>query len=291
MKLATFTHDGSTRVGIVVDNEIIDTRTVTGRPVAMSEFLQKDLANSDTIKNLIDSDQGRILLQEVKLEAPVIRPSKFLAVSLNYAAHFEETKQQQPEYPTLFNKQTSCVIGPGDAIHRPRISDKLDYEGELGFVIGKTCRHVPKDRAHEVIAGYLVVNDVTVRDWQKRSHTWTLGKSFDTHGPIGPWLITSDEIGDPHSLDIRTWVNDDLRQSYNTRDMLFDCFHLVEYLSTVCTLEPGDIISTGTGSGVGYAMSPRSFMKAGDVVKIEIENIGQLSNPVIDEPAETAFIE
>jgi 2-keto-4-pentenoate hydratase/2-oxohepta-3-ene-1,7-dioic acid hydratase in catechol pathway len=243
--------------------------------------------------NLIEkiySDKGRFDLADVKLLAPVPRPGKYFGVSLNYIDHIEETGKEQPEFPTFFNKQITCVIGPGAAIHRPRVSEKLDYEGELGIVIGKRCRHVTKEQAKEVIAGYTVCNDVSVRDWQIRSHTWTLGKSFDTHGPVGPWIVTADEIEDPHNLDIKTWVNSDQRQSHNTSQMIFDCYYLVEYLSTVMTLEPGDIIATGTGSGVGVKMKPRGYMKPGDVVRIEIEEIGVLENPVIEEPEDTVFI-
>jgi len=150
---------------------------------------------------------------------------------------------------------------------------------------------VTREQAPTVIGGYLVCNDVTVRDWQARSDTWTLGKSFDTHGPTGPWIVTPDEIGDPHNLDLRTWVNAELRQSSNTRHLIFDCYYLVEYLSTVMTLEPGDIVSTGTSSGVGVTMKPRGYLKPGDVVRVEIEKIGVLENPVIEEPVDTAFIE
>jgi 2-keto-4-pentenoate hydratase/2-oxohepta-3-ene-1,7-dioic acid hydratase in catechol pathway len=290
MRLATFTYKGKTRVGIVIGDQIIDTLQLTGMPETLVDFLSYDLINSEIIRNLPDTSIQRMPLAEVKLEAPILRPPKFFGIGLNYMDHIEETGQQQPETPTVFNKQSTCVIGPEAYIHKPGVSDKLDYEGELGFVIGKRCRHVPRDRASEVIAGYLVVNDVSVRDWQSRSHTWTLGKSFDTHGPTGPWIVTPDEIGDPHTLDIKTWLNDELRQSSNTRHLLFDCFYLVEYLSTVCTLEPGDIISTGTSSGVGFKMTPRGYMKPGDVVKIEIERIGTLINTVIEEPATTAFI-
>jgi 2-keto-4-pentenoate hydratase/2-oxohepta-3-ene-1,7-dioic acid hydratase in catechol pathway len=150
-------------------------------------------------------------------------------------------------------------------------------------VIGRFCRHVSRERARDVIAGYTIVNDVTVRDWQMRSHTWTLGKSFDTHGPVGPWIVTPDAIGDPHNLDIKTWVNDELRQSSNTSQLQFDCYYLIEYLTTVMTLEPGDIIATGTSSGVGVKMKPRGYMKPGDEVRIYIENIGELRNPVVQE--------
>jgi 2-keto-4-pentenoate hydratase/2-oxohepta-3-ene-1,7-dioic acid hydratase in catechol pathway len=244
----------------------------------------------DRARNATKDSAKRIALSSVKLEAPIKRPPEFLAIGLNYADHVLETKMKKPEFPMFFNKQSSCVTGPGDPIHLPRVSTWLDYEGELGFVIGRRCRHVPADRAHEVIAGYLIVNDVSVRDWQRRAQTMTLGKSFDTHGPIGPWIVTPDEIGNPHKLDLRTLVNDDVRQHSNTSNLIFDCFAQVETLSTVFTLMPGTIISTGTPGGVAAAMNPPEWLKAGDTVTIEIEKIGRLENQVIDEPASTDAI-
>jgi 2-keto-4-pentenoate hydratase/2-oxohepta-3-ene-1,7-dioic acid hydratase in catechol pathway len=231
----------------------------------------------------------RLALDGVRLASPVGRPPKFLAIGLNYRQHVEETGKSLPEHQLWFNKQSTCVIGPGDAIHMPRASDKVDYEGELGFVIGRRCRHVPAERASEVVAGWTIVNDVSVRDWQARTPTMTMGKSFDTHGPMGPWLVTPDEIGDPHALRLRTWVSDDLRQDASTGDMVFDCWEQIAHLSTAFTLEPGDVISTGTPSGVGIAMRPPKLLRAGDVVRIEIEGIGTLENPVIDEPDDTAI--
>ena len=221
------------------------------------------------------------------LEAPIRRPPKVLAVGLNYADHVRETGREAPKVPMIFNKQATSVTGPTGAVHVPRASDRVDWEGELAFVIGKRCRHVPRDRAASVIAGYTIVNDVSVRDWQMRVPTFTMGKSFDTHCPLGPVIVTPDEIGDPHALDLRTWVNDDLRQSSNTRELIFDCYYLVEHLSTAFTLEPGDVVSTGTPSGVGDAMSPPVFLKPGDVVRVAIDGIGELRNPVIAEPADT----
>ena len=159
------------------------------------------------------------------------------------------------------------------------------------MVIGRRCRHVTSLEAPGVIGGFLVVNDVSVRDWQAHSATWTMGKSFDTHGPIGPWVVTADELGNPHGLDIRTWVNGELRQNSNTRHLLFNCYDLVAYLSTAFTLEPGDIIATGTSGGVGFKMSPPSYIGVGDTVRIEIQGIGVLENPVTAEPADSAFIE
>ena len=204
--------------------------------------------------------------------------------------HIEETGGTKPEFPVYFNKQTTCTNGPFDPIHIPRASHRVDYEGELALVIGRRCRHVPKERAADVIAGYMIVNDVSVRDWQQRAPTMTLGKSWDTHGPCGPWIVTADEIGDPHGLALETRVDGELRQSSSTKFLIFDCFDLVSTLSTVCTLEPGDIISTGTPSGVGVAMQPRGYLKSGQRVRIDIENIGWIENPVIEEPADSARI-
>jgi 2-keto-4-pentenoate hydratase/2-oxohepta-3-ene-1,7-dioic acid hydratase in catechol pathway len=223
-------------------------------------------------------------LEEVELLAPVRRPPKFLAIGLNYAAHAEETGRVRPDFPTFFNKQSTCVTGPRAPIHIPPESEQVDYEGELGIVIGRRCRRVPRETARSVIAGYLVVNDVSARDWQYRSPTWTLGKSFDTHGPIGPWLITADEVDDPQDLRIRTYVNDDERQNASTGGMLFGCYEQVAILSSVFTLEPGDVIATGTPAGVGMARTPPEFLKPGDTVRVEIDHLGGLSNPVIAEP-------
>lgn len=291
MKLATYLYKDNRRVGAVVGDEIIDAGDSYTGLQGMTALLQGGNASMIRLQEVIESGRERVAITDIRLDAPVPRPAKFFGVGLNYADHIEETGRDKPEYPTFFNKQTSCIIGPGTPIHRPRASEKLDYEGELGIVIGRRCRHVPAGRATEVIAGYLIVNDVTVRDWQMRSHTWTLGKSFDTHGPTGPWIVSADEIGDPHQLAIQTWLNDELRQSFNTSHLIFNCYQLVEYLSSVMTLEPGDIISTGTGSGVGVKMSPRGYMKPGDLVRIEIEKIGALENPVIEEPRDTAFID
>jgi 2-keto-4-pentenoate hydratase/2-oxohepta-3-ene-1,7-dioic acid hydratase in catechol pathway len=288
MKLIAFTHNNKKQIGAVETEYVIPIED--GGPDNLIDFFTAGDAIRQQLEDRISSRDHRIALENIALEAPIPRPPKFFGVALNYADHIEETGMERPEYPTLFNKQSTCVIGPGEAIHKPRISDKLDYEGELGLVIGKRCRHVPRERAREVVAGYTICNDVTVRDWQARSHTWTLGKSFDTHGPIGPWIVTPDEITDPHSLDIKTWVNEELRQSSNTKHLIFDCDYLIEYLSTVMTLEPGDVIATGTSSGVGVKMKPRGYMKPGDIVRIEIEKIGVLENPVIEEP-DTAFID
>jgi 2-keto-4-pentenoate hydratase/2-oxohepta-3-ene-1,7-dioic acid hydratase in catechol pathway len=235
------------------------------------------------------SDRGDASLQhpleEIRLLAPVI-PRKYLAIGLNYADHIAESGMQAPEFPVFFNKQATCVVGPGEDVHMPRVSTLLDYEGELAVVIGTRCRHVPVESAHEVIAGYTVANDVTVRDWQLRTPTMTIGKSFDTHGPLGPWLVTPDELGDPHDLSIKTYVNDELRQDGSTREMIYDCYQQVSHLSEAFTLEPGDVIATGTPAGIGAVREPfpEGLLKVGDVVRIAIEGIGELRNTVVEEP-------
>jgi 2-keto-4-pentenoate hydratase/2-oxohepta-3-ene-1,7-dioic acid hydratase in catechol pathway len=260
MKLATFTHDGTTRIGVVDGDRVVDLAAAAPElPGEMVAFLEAGEPALKTAREAVASGPF-LALADVSLEAPVLRPPKFLAVGLNYADHVRESGIDAPKHPTIFNKQSTCVTGPADPIHVPRASHVLDYEGELGFVIGKRCRHVSREDAPSVIAGYTIVDDVTVRDWQLRIPTWTMGKSFDTHGPTGPWIVTPDEIGDPHALRLRTWVNDELRQDSNTKELIFDCFALVEHFSTAFTLEPGDVIATGTPSGVGIAMKPPKLL-------------------------------
>ena len=289
MKLITFTHHNKTRVGAVVDGLVIDSKNNTKIPATMLEFLSAGEPALKAMQQQIDSGNNRLALAQVKLHAPVPRPGKYLGISLNYADHIAETGLAKPEYPSFFTKQASCVIGHGDAIHRPKVSDKLDYEGELAFIIGTRCRHVPVDKAAQMIAGFTIANDVSVRDWQFRSPTFTLGKSFDTHGPRGPWLVTSDDISDPHNLELKTWIDDELRQSGNTRQMIFNCYEMIAYLSQAMTLEPGDVICTGTPGGVGVSMTPRGYLKPGQIARIEIEGIGALINPVIAEPDSSVF--
>jgi 2-keto-4-pentenoate hydratase/2-oxohepta-3-ene-1,7-dioic acid hydratase in catechol pathway len=281
MKLATFEIDGSLRVGLIEEEHVADL-SADGWPDDMPSVLEMGTYAITSAAEVAP----RHPLNDVRIVAPVSRPPKFLAIGLNYAAHVAESGMPRPEHQLWFNKQSTCVIGPGEAIEVPDASQLVDYEGELAFVIGQRCRHVTAERAHEVIAGYTIVNDVSVRDWQLRSPTMTMGKSFDTHGPMGPWIVTPDEIGDPHALALRTWVNDELRQDAKTDDLIFNCYEMVEHLSTAFTLEPGDVIATGTPSGVGGAMKPPRFLEAGDVVRIEIENIGVLENHVVAEKAE-----
>ena len=289
MKLVTFTHNNQTRIGAVINDTVVDSLGCAKIPTTMIEFLSAGPKALLAMQELINSGHAHIPLNEVTLNAPIPRPGKYLGIALNYADHIAETGRDQPEYPSFFTKQSSCVIGHNMPIYRPKVSDKLDYEGELAFVIGKRCRHVPVDKAHQVIAGFMIANDVSVRDWQMRSPTMMIGKSFDTCGPLGPWIVTSDEITDPHNLSIKTWVDEELRQNGNTRQMIFNCYEMVAYLSLAMTLEPGDVITTGTPSGVGVKMQPRGYLKLGQTVRIEIENIGTLSNPVIEEPENLAL--
>ena len=282
MRLARYEQAGTVATGVVIDDQVADLGPVD--PVMLLQ------AGAKAIAATADGAR-RVPLADVRLLAPIPHPPKFLAIGLNYADHIAEAGMQAPEFPVFFNKQTTCVTGPGDPIHVPRVSALVDYEGELGIVIGRRCRHVPASRAHEVIAGYTIVNDVTVRDWQFKAPTMTIGKSFDTHGPTGPWVVTADEIPDPQDLRIRTWVNEQLLQDASTKEMIFDCAQQIETLSTAFTLEPGDLIATGTPAGVGIVRKPPVFLQPGDSVRIEIDGIGTLENPVIAEPEDTAFIE
>lgn len=227
----------------------------------------------------------RLGLADLTLLAPAV-PRKYLAIALNYRDHIAEMGMEPPEVPVFFNKQVTCVVGPGAEVHMPKVSTFLDYEAELALVIGKRCRHVPVERAHEVIAGYTCANDISVRDWQGKAQTMQIGKSFDTHGPLGPWLVTADELGDPNDLAIRCAVNDEPRQDARTSEMVFDCFQQVSHLSEAFTLEPGDVIATGTPAGVGLGRQPvrDNLLHVGDTVKVEIEGIGELVNNVVEEP-------
>lgn len=286
MRLARFSTGVEPRLGVVLGDEVAD---VTSAWPAVAR--DRSLLAPSGLAALTDAALAapRFALSEVTLLAPVAEPRKFLAIGLNYADHIAESPFDTPEFPVVFNKQTTSVNGPYADVERPLVSEQVDYEGELGFVIGRRCRGVPRDRAHEVIAGYLVLNDVSVRDWQLRTPTMTMGKSFDTHGPIGPWLVTADELSDPHDLAIRTWVNGELRQESNTDQLVFDAFDLVEHLSCAFTLEPGDIVATGTPAGVGATGS--RWLRDGDVVRVEIEGVGAIENRIVDQPSDTFFIE
>jgi 2-keto-4-pentenoate hydratase/2-oxohepta-3-ene-1,7-dioic acid hydratase in catechol pathway len=275
---------GSARTGVVVGDDVVDlTDPVVGLLGDMAELLAGAPDAMARAAAAASTAARRIPLAQAVLLAPVPRPPKVMGIGMNYGAHVAEMGRARPEHQVWFNKQRTCVIAPSEAVEIPGASPQVDYEGELAFVIGRRCRHVSAAEAPSVVAGFTVMNDVSVRDWQWRTPTWTMGKSFDTHGPLGPWLVTPDEVPDPHRLRIRTWVNDELRQDASTDDMIFSCWDMVEELSTVFTLEPGDVVSTGTPAGVGASFDPPKWLVAGDTVRIEVESVGILENPVIDE--------
>lgn len=284
LRLATFATAGTeAHAGVVIEDAVLDLSVAApSLPADWTSLLAAGHEALDLVRDAVRSGTGRVALSDVVLQAPV-RPRKFFAVGLNYADHVAESGLETPANLTVFTKAVSCVGGPYDDVELPVVSNQLDYEGELGFVIGRRCRHVTAARASEVIAGYLVVNDVSVRDWQTMTQQWTLGKSFDTHGPIGPWIVTGDEVGDPHELDIMTTVNGDIRQRSNTRNLIFNCYRQVEVLSKVCTLEPGDVIATGTPSGVAMAREGQPWLVPGDRVRVDIQGIGAIENTVVRE--------
>lgn len=286
MKLARYTHDGKTTIGAVVGEHVIEiTSFAPDAPHSIKEILA---GGSTLIKDLtarLSKVEGGVKLSDVKLEAPIPDPQKYLAIGMNYQDHADEAAKAGiaiPKNQLWFNKQVSCITGPFDNVYVPRVSDKVDYEAELGVVIGKRCRYVSLEDARSVVGGYFVSNDVTARDWQFQSPTFTLGKSFDTHGPIGPWIVTDDEIADPHSLEMRLFVNNELRQKQVTGNMIYNIWEQIHHLSQVMTLEPGDLIATGTCANVGIALG--KFLHEGDVVRVEIDQLGHIENKFVNEP-------
>ncbi len=282
MKLARFSVDGgSARLGRVDGDRVTDLSTEFGTSL---KALLPDLPSLR--ERLLAQEGETYALDSVALLAPIDEPQKYLGIGMNYREHAEEARLAglaPPPSPLGFNNQVTCVVGPPADVVKPNLSDELDYEIELGVVIGRRCKHVQAEDARSVIAGYLVANDFSVRDWlQKRSPTFTLGKSFDTHGPIGPWLTTDDEVADPLALRMRLTVNGEVRQDWPTSDMIYDIYQQIVYLSQVFTLMPGDVLATGTPSGIGAPT--RNFLKVGDVVRAEIEGLGALENTVVAEP-------
>jgi acylpyruvate hydrolase len=239
------------------------------------------IETSATLPGELRATGALMQLASVKLNPPVVCPGKILAVGLNYAAHAAEQNAKTPEFPLVFSKCVTSLIAARDEIKLPRVSEMVDYEAELALVIGKEAKNVSANEALEYIAGYTIMNDVTARDLQKRERQWVRAKGLDTFAPCGPWLVTTDEIPDPHSLDIELTVNGEVRQHSNTNDLIFKIPELVEFISQDVTLKPGDIISTGTPSGVGVFMNPPVFLKDGDEVEITLECIGTLRNAVV----------
>ena len=299
MKLITFllkNNPKSKRIGAIKNNTVIDFSS-SDLPKDMINFIKLGSTGLDIANDVIENQKNVHAIDDVIFKAPIDKPNKILAVGLNYKKHIDEAKelkdhhtndvQLQDQFPNIFNKQNSSVNDPFGDVHRPNASDWLDYEGELGFIIGKECRHVSYENAKDCIYGYTVVNDFSIRDWQFRGppHTMTMGKSWDTHCPFGPYIVTSDEIDDPHNLTLKTFVNDEERQNTNTNLMIYDCYTLIEYLTTAFTLEPGDLIPTGTPEG--SAVTTQNWLKPGDKVKVEIEGLGYIENNIIQEPNNT----
>ena len=283
MKLVNFLFKGEKNIGALLDDGVCSFKSISDKySISMLEFIEQIHELSPEVSNFIDSNPEVIPLSEIEFLPVIERPGKVLAVGLNYKDHAKETGMDLPEVPMIFTKQSTSVLGHQGEIHKPKVSDAVDYEGEMAFVIGKKCRHVSKEEALDVIAGVTICNDVSVRDWQIASPTFTMGKSFDTHCPIGPYIVTMDEISDIHNLKIKTYVNDELRQNSCTDQLIFDCFDLIEHITKAFTLEPGDIIATGTSSGVGVVLG--KYLIPNDVVRIELENVGTLENKVILEP-------
>jgi len=283
MKLVNFLYKGEKNIGAFLDDGVCSFKSISDKySMPMLEFIEQIDALSSEVTKFINSNPEVIPLSEIEFLPVIERPGKVLAVGLNYKDHVKETGRDLPKVPMIFTKQSTSVLGHQGEIHKPKVSDAVDYEGEMAFVIGKKCRHVSKEDALDVIAGVTICNDVSVRDWQIASPTFTMGKSFDTHCPIGPYIATMDEISDIHNLKIKTYVNDELRQDSCTDQLIFDCFDLIEHITKAFTLEPGDIIATGTSSGVGVVLG--KYLVPNDVVRIELENVGTLENKVVLEP-------
>jgi 2-keto-4-pentenoate hydratase/2-oxohepta-3-ene-1,7-dioic acid hydratase in catechol pathway len=286
MRLCVFEATDGRRPGLVIGDEIADISAVAGRSYLPVDILAAGPGGIEAIEQAARSS-SRIPLKSAKLTAPLRRPGKILGIGLNYRDHAKETGREPPTTQMWFNKQSSALHGPFDPVLMPAVSTALDYEVELVVVIGKYGRHVPRERAHEIIAGYMTGCDYSVRDWQRATPTMIMGKGFDTHAPVGPWITTPDEAGDVSNMGLKCWVNDDLRQAGNTGEMIFDVPAQIEHLTKAFALEPGDLIFTGTPAGVGAAFTPPKFVKVGDRVRVEVERLGAIEAAIIQETAQT----
>jgi len=271
MRIATFKTADGPATGIVDGDRLIP----TGRPGDATALMADWPAIRADLENKAAAG-GALALREADLLAPVLRPGKIFAIGLNYADHIAESKMETPKEQVWFTKAVTSINAPFAPIRIARGGDFVDYEVELVAVIGRPARYVSRAEARSHVFGYCVGNDVTERVWQHRVPQWSLGKSFDSHAPIGPWIVTDDEIVDPHDLDLRCFVNGEERQSSNTRHLVFDIWDQIEHLSQAMTLEPGDLLFTGTPAGVGAAMQPRQFLKPGDVLRSEVSGIGMI---------------
>ena len=280
MRIARHLLDGQPALAVVTDDGLATLQTAHTDLPSLLAHSDPDLVSA--VQSLATA--GVTPLDEADLLSPVGHPPAILAVGLNYRAHAAEGGREPPTVPIIFNKHHNCIVGPGEPIHIPAAApDMVDYEGELAVVIGRPARAVSAADAPDYIAGYTIMNDVSVRDWQRASPTMMMGKSWDTHGPCGPWMVTSDSI-DPHGCRLVTEVSGEVRQDAKTDDLIFNCYEIVEHLSTAFTLDPGTIIATGTPAGVGLYFDPPRLLTPGDEVSITIEGIGTLTNPVIAEP-------
>ena len=282
MRLARFEANGKARIGAVKGDGLVDLVAAGSRWTTMRDIAAGGEAALTELRALVERTEPTLALADATLLAPVERPGKYMAIGMNYAKHVEEADRlgvARASHQTWFNKQTTCVSGPYDAIE-PGVTEKLDYEVELVAVIGKPAKSVSEAEAKDHVFGYMVGNDVSARDWQFHTPTFTMGKSFDTHGPVGPWIVTADEVPDPHALDLRCFVNGEQRQASNTGGMISNLWAQIAYLSTAFTLETGDLIATGTPEGVGVGMEPQVFLQPGDVVRCEIDGIGAIENRV-----------
>ncbi len=308
MKLITFTTGGFSRIGAMIDdNKVIDLNYAyqaqlqsEGKyrfkeiaeayvPSGMEAFLQGGKESIEMARNAVnyalenpDTYTHQLIFnkEEVRIEAPLTKPGKIFAVGHNYREHILEMGRQIPTHPVLFAKFANAITGPQDDIPFHPISEQLDYEAEFAFVIGKRAKNISEEDALDYVAGYSVANDVTYRDVQRRTLQWLQGKTVDGSLPLGPWLVTADEIKDPQSLEMVLTVNGEERQRTNTANQVFTVKKLVSFLSQLVTLEPGDLIITGTPGGVIQAMEPQVWLKDGDVVRVEIEQVGVLENTV-----------
>ena len=282
MKLLRYLDVGVPRLGVLKASDIFALDSLSARYPTMQSIAAGGAEALAEIEAFIANAKPALALADARLLAPIERPGKYLAIGMNYAKHLAEAERigvPAPKQQLWFNKQTSCLAGPFDDID-PGVTEKLDYEVELGVVIGKPAKGVSQAQARKHVFGYFVANDVSARDWQFHSTTFTMGKSFDTHGPIGPWIVTADEIADPHGLNLRCLVNGQVRQDSNTSNMIHNIWAQIAYLSTAFTLETGDLIATGTPEGVGLGMQPPVFLRPGDVVRCEIDGIGAIENKV-----------
>jgi acylpyruvate hydrolase len=291
MQLVTFQLDQEARIGVLTADgaSIVDlSQAAPDLPRDMKSLLAAGESALIQAQHAAAQPDAAVTISRaaVTLRAPVLNPGKILCIGLNYRDHAAESSQTPPDFPTVFVKTNNTVNDPGAAIVLPKNSTQVDYECELGVVIGRYARHVHRSEALRYVVGYLPFHDVSARDYQHRISQWTLGKSFDGFAPMGPALVTADEVGDPHNLDIQLTVNGEVLQRSNTRHLIFPVDVLIEELSSVMTLEPGDIIATGTPSGVGAARKPPRFLQPGDVVRIEIAKLGVLENPVEAEARE-----